>query len=196
MKCWKKYISGQTECSVLPCALFAFCVQVQDLHIIVLPFSLMINSEQNGSKNIVKGLNMKVLKKHRCWGIKLKFQWPIYIHTAMFLPLYLSEKKTTKNGCGFVVDGGGDAGECWHQRQPAGPHWPDPAMFGFVKQCWMYVLLRSYMSACDVSLSVCLCVFVCCVAFSSLQFFKHGFFFQRVHWVYIFWTFDWHFLMY
>lgn len=38
--------------------------------------------------------------------------------------------------------------------------------------------------------SVCLCVFVCCVAFSSLQFFKHGFFFQRVHWVLIFWTFD------
>lgn len=44
--------------------------------------------------------------------------------------------------------------------------------------------------------SVCLCVFVCCFAFSSLQFFKHGFFFQRVHWVLIFWTFDWHFLMY
>lgn len=27
--------------------------------------------------------------------------------------------------------------------------------------------------------SVCLCVFVCCVAFSSLQFFKHGFFFSK-----------------
>lgn len=47
-----KYISGQTECSVYPCALFAFCVQEQDLHIIVLPFSLMINSEQSGSKTL------------------------------------------------------------------------------------------------------------------------------------------------
>lgn len=27
--------------------------------------------------------------------------------------------------------------------------------------------------------SVCLCVFVCCFAFSSLQFFKHGFFFSK-----------------
>lgn len=105
----------------------------------------------------------------------------IYIRTATFLFYHcICQKQKPKIGVVFVVDGGGDAGECWHQRQPTGPHWADPAMFGFVKQCWMYVLLRSYMSAClSLCPSVCLCVFVCCFAFSSLQFFKHGFFFSK-----------------
>lgn len=119
-------------------------------------------------KNIVKGLNMNVLKNtdDDRGFIKLKFQCPIYIRTATFLFYYcICQKQKPKMGVVFVVDGGGDAGECWHQRQPTGPHWADPAMFGFVKQCWMYVLLRSYMSACFVSLSVrlsvCLCLLFC-----------------------------------
>lgn len=39
-----------------------------------------------------------------------------------------------------------------------------------------------------MSLSVCLCVSVCCVAFSSLQFFKHGFFFKGSIGETFFWT--------
>lgn len=166
MKCWEKYISGQTEWSVFPCALFAFCVQVQDLYMYNC-IAFFIN-DQLGTKwfkNTVMGLSMKVLKNtDEDRGLKLKFQCLgyIYIFSYVFINC-ICQKKSTKNGCGFIVDGGGDAGECWHQRQPAGPHWPDPAMFGFVKQCWMYVLLRSYMSACyvSVSLSVCLCLLCC-----------------------------------
>lgn len=45
--------------------------------------------------------------------IKLRFQCPIYIYVQLrfILPLYLSETKP-KMGVVFVVDGGGDAGEC------------------------------------------------------------------------------------
>lgn len=168
MKCWEKYISGQTEWSVFPCALFAFCVQVQDLPVYMYNCNAFFINDQLRTKwlkYIVMGLSMKVLKNaDEDRGLKLKFQCPgyIYIFSYVFINC-ICQKKSTKNGCGFIVDGGGDAGECWHQRQPAGPHWPDPAMFGFVKQCWMYVLLRSYMSACyvSVSLSVCLCLLCC-----------------------------------
>lgn len=80
-----KYISGQTECSVYPCALFAFCVQEQDLHIIVLPFFINDQLRTKWLKNIVKGLNMNVLKNtdDDRGFIKLRFQCPIYIYVQL-----------------------------------------------------------------------------------------------------------------
>lgn len=45
--------------------------------------------------------------------IKLRFQCPIYIRTATFLfYLCICQKQKPKMGVVFVVDGGGDAGEC------------------------------------------------------------------------------------
>lgn len=72
----------------------------------------MINSEQNGSKNIVKGLNMKVLKNTDDEAKSLNFNVQYVYIQLCFYHCICQKKKTTKNGCGFVVDGGGDAGEC------------------------------------------------------------------------------------
>lgn len=58
---------------------------------------------------------MNVLKNTDDDGgfIKLKFQCPIYIRTSTFLFYYcICQKQKPKMGVVFVVDGGGDAGEC------------------------------------------------------------------------------------